>query len=96
MDGGGIVQGMIGRREPFPGGGIVEVERLAGDLARDDVGPVGRQAILLGVDARGRMQPAIGHRDDVPQAVGHGVVEGPRRERRADQRAVRPSSENSK
>ena len=81
----GVVQRVIGRREPLPRVGIVEVERLAGDFARDGVGPVGRQAVLLGIDARGRVQPAIGHRDDVPQGVGHRVVEGPRRERRADQ-----------
>ena len=76
----GVVQRMIGRREPFLRVGIEQVERLRGDFARDGVGPVGRQAVLLGVDARRRVQPAVGHRRrrapgalDIVWSKGRGV-----------------------
>ena len=81
----GVVERMIGRRVPLLLVGIVEVKCLAGNFSRYDVRPVRRQPVLLGVDARARVQPAIGHHSDVSQHIGHGVIKRPRGERGVDQ-----------
>ncbi len=76
-----IVQGVIGRREPFPGVDVIQIERLGWDLAGDGVGPVGRDPVLLRIHAGRGVQASVGHRDEMPEDIRHRVVVGPGRER---------------